>query len=432
MKLPNTKALGAFVLAMVIPLPAFAETAQPPANHSINLAWALRQAEQYNPRLQAFPFYVRQAEGQKSQADLSPNPNLEFSVENVLGRDAYQDGGSAETSLLLSQTIELGAKRTRRIAYADTAIAQRQAEYEIARLDVLAETGRRYYQVIYSQALSEWIERRAVQESRALKTVRQRARAGSVLQADVSKMVLRLAQSKALAAQLQDQQVVAKAELAAMWLAVGDFQLAEGSFSSLPGIPDRQLLLDSLPQSPRWLASVVAEQMSAAKLRLAQANGRSDLTLGLGLRRFEASRDQALVFNASMPLAWQNPRRGDIASAKAANELSQQQHLWAMRDLQLTLQQSLLQLQSLKRHSQRLQQQLLPKAHKLLRDTENGYQRGRVSVLQWADAQADLFQLQRQLIDSQSQLFSQLLELESITGQALTGQPSSRERRSEK
>lgn len=426
MKLPITKVLGMLALAVTIPLPAIAATDQTPLNHSINLAWALRQAEQTNPGLQAYPFYVRQAQGQKSQAKLTPNLNLEFSVENVLGNGVYQGGGSAETSLLLSQTIELGGKRSRRLAYADAAIAQQQAEYDIARLDVLAETGRRYYQVLYVQALREWIARRAEQESRALITVRQRASAGSVLQADVSKMVLRLALSKALAAQFKDQQILAKAKLASMWLAAGNFQLAEGSFSDLPVIPDDQLLLDSLQQSPRLLSSVVATQVSGAKLRLAQANGRSDITLGLGLRRFEGSREQALLFNASMPLAWRNPRRGEISSAKAANELSQRQRQWVIRDLQLTLQQSLLRLHSLKRQSLCLQQQLLPKAAKLLRDTESGYQRGRVSVLQWADAQADLFQLQRQLIDTQSQLFNQLLELESITGQALVVQPSSK------
>ena len=58
-------------------------------------------------------------------------------------------------------------------------------------------------------------------------------------------------------------------------------------------------------------------------------------------------------------------------------------------------------------------------AQQLLADTEAGYNKGRYSVLQWVDAQEELFTLERELIETHTLVYLQLLELERITGQPM-------------
>ena len=64
---------------------------------------------------------------------------------------------------------------------------------------------------------------------------------------------------------------------------------------------------------------------------------------------------------------------------------------------------------------------LLPRSRKLIEDTRQGYLLGQYSVLQWTDAQAERFVLERELIDLYSAIYLLLLELERITGEPLAG-----------
>ena len=72
------------------------------------------------------------------------------------------------------------------------------------------------------------------------------------------------------------------------------------------------------------------------------------------------------------------------------------------------------------KQAKRLQQRLLPLANRLLKDTQTAYQAGQVNVLLLADAQSELFSLQRELIETKVGVYQARLELERITGQSMT------------
>jgi outer membrane protein, heavy metal efflux system len=395
--------------------------AQEDQNHSaINLKWALEQTLQQNPELQAYPYEIRGAEALQLQASVRPTPTLAVEIENVAGSGDFNGTDSADYTLTLSQVIELGSKRQRRVNVASADQRRLQNEYELARLDVLAETSRRFYGLLQLQILQQTLDERIQLEQNALKVIQQRARAGAVGDADASKMALRLAQSQAMHAQTRADITQAKSSLAIMWLSPGAFDQANGSLMQLPALPSQETLLAKLEQSAAFMQQTAMQRLADARVQLAQANGRSNLELGLGVRQLEASNDQALVFSMSMPLAFSNPNRGRIANAHAQRELTYSQTRLQQRQLELTLLQVQQKLNDQWQHAQRLQQQLLPKAQQLLSDTERGYQRGRYSVLQWTDAQAELFALKRQQIETHTQIFMQLLELERITGQPMS------------
>src|SRR5437660_1513548 len=103
----------------------------------LTLPQALALALLQNPELRAFAWEVRVAEARTLQAGLRPNPELGLDIENVAGTGAFQGGRSAETTLRLSQVIELGGKRARRLRVAALERDLAAWDYETKRVEVL-------------------------------------------------------------------------------------------------------------------------------------------------------------------------------------------------------------------------------------------------------------------------------------------------------
>lgn len=391
------------------------------ARESINLAWALQQTLANNLELATYPMQRARAEALKLQAGVRPVPVLALAIENALGSGEFNQLDSSETTLTLSQTIELGAKRQQRVEVANAGIIRQETEYELSRLDVLAETSRRYYQLLAIQARQKVIERRIVDERQALKTIRDRAGAGAIDQADVAKMDLRLARSLAAQQQQLELHRLAKTRLAAMWQAEADFNKVSGNLDQLPTLASSLSIVEVVNQAPAVMRQLALQRLADAQLQLSAANGAANLSVGLGIRQLEASNDQALTLSFSMPLAFKNPNRGRIAAARANLQLNQAQADLNRRNLTLSLLELHQQLGSYKSRAEFLQQRVLPKAKTLLTATRVGYRQGRYGVLQWADAQAELFSLRLELIDIHHQAYLQLLELERISGHVMTG-----------
>lgn len=387
----------------------------------ISLEQALQKALQGNAELKIYPYSIRAVDADLLSAKQRPLPSLSLSVENALGSGEFSSFDQSEITLTLGQTIELGNKRQHRVALANAGKQQLVAEYEQKRLGVLVETSRRYYQLLRLQSLQRWLQQRITVEKQALSFALKRAKAGSSGQADVAKMQLRLSRSEALRKQLKGQAKLARKTLAAMWAEQPSFVEAKGELGQLPTIPDRAYLLEVLEKAPELLKQQSLQQVAEAQLQLARANRRADLDIGIGVRHLEPSNDQALVLDVSMPLVLRSSNLGAVTKARVARELSA-----AQREItRTTLQLSLLSIQqTLVNHSQHanlLEASLLPQARALLAETEAGYRKGNYTILQWVDAQAELFDLQRELIETNTLVYLQLLALESITGESVTG-----------
>ena len=410
------------LLVMVCSLPAISfattnvttsETEAQPASTSLSLKQALQLTLQQNPQLKAYPYYVRQLDGEVTQAKLRPVPRIEVELS------------SDEATLTLSQNFELGDKRLSRVGFTNAKQEQLQAEFEIAKLDVLAETSRRYYQLLALQKQKNLLSIRIGQEKRALNIINKRAKAGAVAQADVANMALGLARSNNTLEQLEFGIRLQQEALSAMWLGLtqkGLMQL-QGNLSQLPQLLDDKALSDiisnGINQLPDYRYQVALSRLADSRTSLTQANGSADLNLGLGLRHNDISGDQSLVLSASMPLNFSNPNRGRIASAQAQQALSYEQLEIKRQQLTIELNRIQTQLKKELQLANRISKQLLPLASELLSTTQKAYRQGQYTVLQWIDAQNQVFNLEQDLINSQVRIFNQVLELERILGQSI-------------
>jgi cobalt-zinc-cadmium efflux system outer membrane protein len=382
---------------------------------SLSLKQALQLTLQDNPQLKVYPYYVRQLEGEKLQADLIPAARAELEISED------------EASLTFSQNFELGDKRKSRVGFTTAKQAQLQAEFEISQLDVLAETSRRYYQLLALQKQKTLLETRIGQEKRALKIINKRAKSGAISQADVATMALGLSRSRNTLEQLDFSIKLQQDALSAMWL---DQQIKpiklQGSLSQLPSLPDEEDFLQIIQQGikdlPDYRYQVALARLADSSLSLAQANGHSNIKLGLGLRHNDSSGEQSLVLSGSMPLNFNNPNRGRIASAQAQQTLSLEQLELKRQQLSIELKRIKTQLEQELQLAKRISLQLLPLASELLSATQKAYRQGQYTVLQWIDAQNQVFKLEQDLINSQVRIFNQVLELERILGQSIIAQ----------
>jgi outer membrane protein, heavy metal efflux system len=107
--------------------------AQPPVGElkgALSLEEVLRAALLRNPALSSTAFEVRAAEARTLQASLLPNPELELEVRGVR---------ASESTLQLSQLVELGGKRAKRVRAAGLERGLATWDYEAKRLEVLTE-----------------------------------------------------------------------------------------------------------------------------------------------------------------------------------------------------------------------------------------------------------------------------------------------------
>lgn len=405
--------LGMLMLVCSLPAYSLADSTLSGSNlpGSLSLKYALQLTLQQNPQLKAYPYYVRQLDGEAVQANLNPIPRAEIELS------------SDEATLTFSQNFELGNKRQARVGFTNAKQAQLQAEFEIAKLDVLAETSRRYYQLLALQKQKALLITRLGQEKRALKIINKRAQAGSVAQADVATMALGLARSNNTLEQLEFGITLQRDALSAMWLGQNNTSQLLGNLAKLPQLPDDKtlttLISQGINQLPDYRYQVALSRLADSRVSLSQANGSADLKLGLGLRHNDTSDDQSLVLTASMPLSFNNPNRGRIASAQAQQALSYEQLELKRQQLSIELTRIQTRLKKEQQLAQRINNDLLPLASELLSTTQKAYRQGQYSVLQWIDAQNKVFNLEQDLITSQVRIFNHVLELERILGQSI-------------
>ncbi|AFJ03683.1 Heavy metal RND efflux outer membrane protein, CzcC family [Methylophaga frappieri] len=387
--------------------------------NQLTTAMAVERTLLHSPVLQHYPYQQQVIAADMQQAGLSPNPKLQGSLENILGTGETSAFKNAEITLSISQLIEMGAKRQQRVNVANARQPSLTQQYEMQRLDVVAQTLRQYYQALRLDALLQWNQRRIDYQQEALTVIKRRAEAGAVGNADVLQMQLRLTRAENQQKQFANQRRLAHQKLAANWADEPDFNSLAGNLMAVPVIPDKALLMQAISNTPAYLQVAASARLREAQIALADAESIADLTVSAGFRRFEGTNDHALVFGFSMPLQLQNRNQGNIARANALYQQELQTMTLTTTQISLALAEIHLAMQNNQLLTQSLTEAVRPVSKALLDSVAKGYELGQYSVLQWVDAQHELFAVERELIETRVAMHLQLLELERLTGNAL-------------
>ena len=399
--------------------PAPPRTIEEPSG-ALTLRQALALALARNPELAAFSWDVRIGEARILHAGLRPNPEAGVEVEDLLGTGAFQGVREAQTTLQLSQLIELGGKRAARVDSARLARNLAGWDYETRRIEVFTQTAQAFVEVLNLQqrlALSEETVRLA---EKAVKAVNKRVEAARTFAVEGTKAQVALASVQIERDQTQRALDAARQRLASNWgSSQARFERVEGNLESTTTIPDLERLLKRLRQNPdiaRWATEISQRE---AHVKLEKSRRVPDVTVGGGYRRLSGPEDNAFVAGVSIPLPFFNKNQGNIKEAEYQLAKAGDEKRAAELRVKTSLGQTWQRLAAAAAEVTALKEKVLPGAQQAFDTVSQYYTEGRLGYLDVLDAQRTLFASRTQYFRALSDYHQAVIAIERLIGEPL-------------
>ena len=412
-------ATGRIALAatLALGLQPFARAEEP----ALTMRDALSRTLQSNPDLAAYQYVLKANDGRVTQAGFKPNPVFNSTLENVLGTGDTKGFKGGELTLGLSQLIELGGLRDKRVAVATIEREGLEAEGHIRRLDVIGETARRFVALVSQQEEHQLTHLAVELAEKTAKAVQRRVAAAKSPEAEEDRAAVALERAKVADAHAEHELLAARYDLAASWGAARpDFGTASADLYALPPVADYDQLLAALEKTPDLTRYLSEGRLRDSEISLALASSKPGIEVGAGLRRLQATQDTALVFSVGIPLPIYNKNQGVIAEAQALKEGAVAEQAAALVQARTQLFRNYRELLDRSREVTALRERALPRMEAALKNTEYAYERGRYSYLELVDAQRELLSVRDSLIDAATEYHLTLIEIERLTGTAVS------------
>ena len=401
-------------------------SAEPPEVSTLTLQQAVTAALRGSPELAVFEPRLRAQAARAAWSSLRPAPEVSLDVENALGTGETSGFSAAETTLALSQVIELGGKRAARIAVGAAEGDWLTNEFMVRELDVLAEVTRRFIAVAAQQEQLKLAQTGQSLAEKLVTAVEHRVAAARSPHAELDRAQIALDRARLVVARAEATLDAARRTLSATWGADRDsldgrpIGPVRADLYALPSAGTFDDLVARLKSNPDYLRFATELQLRDAELRLARAQARPDPVVSLGVRRLEAGNDEALVASVSVPL-FARRRGSHLVTEAAANRDRVGAEVWAAEVRARTVLYELFRgLQSEIRSAEALRNDLLPRAAEALRETQYAYERGRYSFVELVDAQREFLDLQAALIEASAQAHLRRADIERLTREPVT------------
>ncbi|PAX06497.1 TolC family protein [Sphingomonas lenta] len=405
----------AALLAVASPMTiAQAQSPGPTQGPPLTLERALDLAGATAPSVEAASAGVRAAEAGRTVAGLRPNPTINAETENVVGTGQYEGLRSAETTVGVALPIELGGKRSARIAVADAIGIRAQVDQAVAAADVRLAVTQAYVEAAAAERRVVTAREQAAIASEALRAANVRVRAGRASPIEEQRAdVLRLNAAAAL------ERAERLAETARGNLArrigqpvAGPLDLAW--FERVEGVADPR------PTAPALtLAAARADAATAAaQVRLARSQRIPDLTVSASARRLEQTDDVAAVFGVSIPIPLFNRGTAAVAQARAERDRADALVRAAELDADQAVANARAEVANAAVTARTAAGPTLAAARESARIARIGYREGKFGQLDLLDAERTLSETRAAAIDALAAYHDARARLERLTASA--------------
>ena len=408
-------ALAAF--AAMSCLPATAWSQQPPRGQ-LTLDDAFTRVASAHPDLRLFGARTDALLAERDQASLKPALRVGLEVENALGSGPMRGFDAAGITLGLAGVLERGGQLDARQALAQARIDALAVQRQAQRLDLLAETARRYLAVAAAQSRADIDRQDIEQRRRTVAAARHRLQAGASPESVLLAAEAGLANAGLALERSLYQEQSALRHLAALWgQRDPDFILVATDPLRLPAIASLAQLTAHLQDTPELVRFVDEQRIGEARLQLARSAARADLDWQFGVRRLQDGGDTALVAGVSLPLGGTRRAQPEIDAARTALEM-----LGIEREsLDLALYSTLVDAHGrfglAQLEVRHLADEVLPRLARAERAAERAYRAGATSYLEWAQLQSERTDMQRTQLESALQAHLAFIEIQRLTGQ---------------
>jgi len=338
----------------------------------------------------------------------------------VLGSGPLLGTRSAELTLSLAGVLERGGKREARRALAAARIDALGVQRAATQLDLLAETTRRYLDLVALQAQRPLFEEDLAERQRIARAARQRFTVGAAPEASALAAEAEVAQAEARLAALDAQQAAAWRRLTLLWgEPTSDVVPKVASVpASLPELPDLETLTKRIADAPELMAFADEARIREARIILAETEARPDLRWSAGVRRLQDGRDVGLVAGFSLPLGGRQRAEPAIAAARAERDALAMQRESAELQLEAVAVDAWSQVSTAALQAERLHTDVLPRLERAAAQSERAYRAGALSYLEWAAVQTEITASRLALLEARVAAHRALIELQRLTAES--------------
>lgn len=359
-------------------------------------------------------------EARRDAAALRPPMQLGVELENLLGSGDTRGLRGAEATVSLSGVLERGGKLDARRLLAQSNIDALAPQRATARLDLLAETARRYLDIARAQSAMDIALTDIEQRRRAVSAARLRLQAGASPESVLLTAQAMLAQAELDRDRATQEAASARLALAALWGArQSGFTAVSGNALQLPVARDFDVLAEELQRAPE-LAELLGEQrIREAQLQLARTAARPDWSWQVGVRNSRADNATSLVGGFSIPLGSARRAAPEIREAEANLALLPYERKARQQQLYATLAEAHGRYAGARLEVERMKRDVLPQLQKAERAAEQAWRAGAASYMEWAQLQAMRIDARQRQLDSAVAAQSALIEIQRLTGQSM-------------
>lgn len=406
------KKIWAFCACLSLIWPAYADEAK-----SLRLEDALELALGSAPTIKGADADYGAAKGERRQAGSFLNPNIALDAENVGGSGFYKGTDNAELTASISQTIEIGGKRSARINAADNGQTIAKYGQSTAKLDLTRNVKAAFASAAAAQEESVVANDQARLARDVYKTVDKRVSAAAEPLVQRNKAKISMVNAELVAERAKAQKNAALKMLTSLWGNNTVFSVDTGEFYKIskPEISDN--VQKTLQNSIDYKQKSIGVEQAKSLLDLERANAVPNPTFNVGIRDFRATDDQAFVAGVSFPIPVFNMNRGNIEKARYMAVKADTERQKLLLDGQASLAEHAQLLQNAYLTATRIKTTILPEAQEAFKQAQRGYNVGKFAYLEVLDAQRTLADTRMAYIQALRDYHIEYAEVERLTAQ---------------
>ncbi len=393
---------------------------------NLTLDQAIINVLERSPVLKVADYEAKAAAARIRIAKQSPRYRGSIELENFAGSGLYSGADALETTLSLSKVLELGDKAKLRGDLSDNKAMLLRNEQDSMRLDLLAETAKRFIDVVTHQQRLLNASQSIEIASRTKRVVKNRVKAGKSPTAELRRAEIALSRSELDLKHAEHRLQSARLKLVTLWgeIPQGEngisFSIAEADLFKIEQAQPFEMLVSLMERNPDLVRFATEKRLAQSRTLLARSSSQSDMEITGGFRHFSVSDDTALVLSLNIPFGSASRARSNIHES----EMIARRDPFVYEQQRLVLYATLFEIHQEINHAidavNALRETIIPQAEQALKDYEKGYAVGRYSFLELTEAQKLLVELKLEAVIAASDYHRYHIEIDRLTGAGLS------------
>ena len=365
------------------------QTSAPPSKRSITISDAVSIFLQRNLQLVAARYDIDTVDAEKLTARLRPNPEISVGFSDI-PLDFRDNFVKPQTfSYDISQTFELGGKRSKRIAEANANSEVARAQFQTAVWQLTNDLKKKFYAVLLAESLLKLAQENQTTFAEIIKHTTEVFQLGEISGLDLQRLEVEkfkfdtdVANSERdYEVALRDLRVTLGGDYRTMEVDVaGSIEYYQPYEFSLADLREK-----ALAARPDLKAAQLSERAADASIRLQNARRIPDLTIGGGVEQVPQA-GNTYNFGVGIPLPIHDRNQGERAKALIQKMKAQSQQQFLANQVLSDVDKALVAFEIQKRRVELYRTGVLAKVDDIQRLTEFSLKAGESSTLELLDA----------------------------------------------